>query len=163
MCSSGRESTVFDALDADLDRVCELSFDALTTPERSRILERLERVARRLPVPGNELINQLAGQASPEELGGKLCHALAERLRITAPTGHTMRPRLSDATNSSRIRGLWIPPKNVITPRKVSPKELHAWAASYPPTNRLKVTTAPAHQWPKEHTQAALRSTDSVS
>ena len=85
MRSSSREeiAAVFDALEADLDRVCELSFDALTTPERLRILERLERVARRLPVPGHELTNQLAGQASPEELGGKLGRALAERLRIT--------------------------------------------------------------------------------
>src|SRR6201997_761739 len=84
MRSSSREevAAAFDALEADLDRVCELSFDALTTPERLRILERLERVARRLPVPGHELINQLAGQASPEELGGKLCHALGERLGI---------------------------------------------------------------------------------
>jgi hypothetical protein len=71
MLSSSREEIeeVFDALDAGVEGVCELSFDALTTPERLRILERLERVARRLPVPGHALINQLAGQASPEELG----------------------------------------------------------------------------------------------
>jgi hypothetical protein len=34
MLSSSRAeiAAVFDALDADLDRACELSFDALTTP-----------------------------------------------------------------------------------------------------------------------------------
>ena len=44
MLSSSSEeiAAVFDALDADLDRVCELSFDALTTPERLQILQRLE-------------------------------------------------------------------------------------------------------------------------
>jgi hypothetical protein len=54
-----------------MDRVCELSFDALTTPERLSFLERLERVARRLPVAQHALINQLA-QADDTELGGKL-------------------------------------------------------------------------------------------
>ena len=50
MGSSSREEIVevFDALDADLNRVCELSFDVFTTPERLRALERLERAARRL-------------------------------------------------------------------------------------------------------------------
>jgi len=83
--SSSREDFVeiFDALDADLDRVCELSFEALTTPELLRMLERPEKVARRLPVAGHGLINQLVQQATPQELGAKLCHALADRLRIT--------------------------------------------------------------------------------
>ena len=61
----------------------KLSFDALTTPERLRILARLEKIARRLPVPGHALINQLVQHATPMELGGKLSHALADRLRIT--------------------------------------------------------------------------------
>ena len=115
MHSSSREeiATVFDALDADLDRVCELSFDALTTPERLRLLEHLEKVARRLPVPGHALINNLVQQATPAELGGKLSHVLADRLRITrseagrrvaeaaelgprqALTGEPLPPRLS--------------------------------------------------------------------
>ena len=42
---------VFDALDSDLDRLSELTFDVFTTPERLRALERLERVARRLRTP----------------------------------------------------------------------------------------------------------------
>ncbi|SOJ56555.1 hypothetical protein MSIMFB_04033 [Mycobacterium simulans] len=85
MGSGTREEIVevFDALDADLDRLCELTFDALTTPERLRALDRLERAARRLRVPGHALINQLAEQASETELGGKLGSALANRLRIT--------------------------------------------------------------------------------
>ena len=47
------------------------------------MLERLETVARRLPVPGHSVINQLVQQATPQELGGKLSHALADRLRIS--------------------------------------------------------------------------------
>ena len=50
MVSSTREEIVevFDALDADMDCLCGLSFDVFTTPERLRAMERLERVARRL-------------------------------------------------------------------------------------------------------------------
>ncbi|HEY1439981.1 MAG TPA: hypothetical protein VGF65_03890, partial [Mycobacterium sp.] len=66
MHSSSREeiATVFDALDADLDRVCELSFDALTTAERLRNLERLAKMVLWMPVPGHALINNLVQQAS---------------------------------------------------------------------------------------------------
>src|SRR5271168_744567 len=85
MVSSSREEIVeiFSALDADLDRLCELSFDVFTTPERLRALERLERAARRLRAPQHALINQLDAQASAEELGGTVRSALADRLRIT--------------------------------------------------------------------------------
>jgi hypothetical protein len=82
---SSREEIVeaFDALDADLNRLCKLTFDVFTTPERLRALERLERAARRLRAPQHALINQLRAQASPEELGGTVRCALADRLRIT--------------------------------------------------------------------------------
>src|SRR5271168_2645523 len=80
MGSSSREEidAVFDALDADLDRLCGLSFEALTTPERLVLLARCERVRRRLPAVEHPLINQLARQATSEELGGKLAHCIAE-------------------------------------------------------------------------------------
>ena len=112
----------FDALDADIDRVCELSFDALSSSQQLRALERLERIARRLPVPRHALINQLVQHATPTELGGKLPHALADRLRITrgeasrrvaeaadlgprrALTGEPLAPRLS-ATAAAQRRG----------------------------------------------------------
>ncbi|TWS62826.1 DUF222 domain-containing protein, partial [Mycobacterium tuberculosis] len=42
-------------------------------------------LARRLPAAQHTLINQLDTQASEEELGGTLCCALANRLRITKP------------------------------------------------------------------------------
>jgi hypothetical protein len=71
-------AAAFDALDAAFDTVAKLKFDALTTPERLALLERCERVRRRLPAIEHPLINQLARQATPEELGGKLSHAMAE-------------------------------------------------------------------------------------
>src|ERR1700730_7131210 len=85
MRSSSREEIVeaFDALEADFDRALGLSFDALSTPERLAMLERCERFRRCLPALEHPLINQLARQASNEELGGKLSRALASRLRIS--------------------------------------------------------------------------------
>ena len=85
-------TAAFDALDAALDTVAELKFDALTTPERLALLERCERVRRRLPTVEHPLINQLARQATPEELGGKLSHAVAEwTLSTRAEAGRRIR------------------------------------------------------------------------
>jgi hypothetical protein len=76
-------SAAFDALDAAVDGVGALCFDALTPRECLALLERCEKVRRRLPVPEHQLINHLARQASPQELGGKLAHAIANRTRIS--------------------------------------------------------------------------------
>jgi hypothetical protein len=125
MGASSREEIVevFAALDADLDRLCALSFDVFTTPERLQALEHLERLARRLRPPEHALINQLDAQASEEELGGNLRSALANRLRITkgeagrriaeaealgerrALTGEPLAPQLS-ATAAGQREGL---------------------------------------------------------
>ncbi|OBH04283.1 hypothetical protein A5696_06480 [Mycobacterium sp. E2699] len=125
MGASSREQIVedFDALDHATERLCALSFDVLTTPERLRALERLERVTRRLRTPGHALINQLEAQASRAEFGGTLRSALADRLRITkaeaarrideaedlgerrALTGERLTPQLS-ATAAAQRDGL---------------------------------------------------------
>jgi hypothetical protein len=73
----------FDALHDAVSQLCETSFEVLTTPERLAFLERLENETRRLPVPRHELINGVRRQATPAEIGGKLAHVLADRLRIT--------------------------------------------------------------------------------
>ncbi|QUR68483.1 HNH endonuclease signature motif containing protein [Mycobacterium spongiae] len=85
MSSSTREEilAVLDALEDGLDRACGLSFDALTTPERLALLERVETLRRRLPVVEHELINQIGEQATATELGATLPRALADRLHIT--------------------------------------------------------------------------------
>lgn len=71
-------TAAFAALDAAVDTVVDLDFDALTTREWLALLGRCETVRRRLPVPEHQLINNLARQATAEELGGKLSHAVAE-------------------------------------------------------------------------------------
>jgi Domain of unknown function (DUF222) len=105
MLSSSREEIQLDfqALRAVVSRVVGHSFDVLTTPERLALLERLEHESRRLRVPGHRLINQLAEQAPPEELGGKLSDALADRLRITRAEA---RRRVADAGDLGPRRAL---------------------------------------------------------
>src|SRR5271165_2717018 len=73
----------FDALDAALDTIAALQFDALTIPQHFRALERLERARRRMPFPEHQIINQISQQATPAEIGGALPKVLANRLRIT--------------------------------------------------------------------------------
>jgi hypothetical protein len=103
-CSSREEIVeAFDALDGDLDRLSGLSFDVLTTPERLRALQRLERVVRRLRTPQHALINQLDAQAGEEELGGTLRVALADRLRITKAEASR---RIADAEDLGERRAL---------------------------------------------------------
>ncbi len=70
-------TAAFDALDTALDGVVGLQFEALSTHERLVVVERCERVRRRLPAVEHPLINQLARLATREELGGKLSHAVA--------------------------------------------------------------------------------------
>jgi len=74
---------VFDALEAGLDRALGLSVDVLTARECLAMLERCERLRRRLPAVEHPLLNQVAAQADETELGGKLPSALAERLRLS--------------------------------------------------------------------------------
>src|ERR1700679_1081352 len=71
-------TAAFDVLDAAIDAVGGLDFGPLTTPESLAFLERLERARRRVPASQHRLLNNLARQATPEELGGKLSHAIAE-------------------------------------------------------------------------------------
>ena len=85
MRSSSREEVVevFDALRAAMKRALDLRFDALTTPERLGLLQTCETLRRQLPAVEHPLLNQLAEQAGPTELGGALPVALANRLLIS--------------------------------------------------------------------------------
>jgi hypothetical protein len=105
MGSSSREEIeeVFAALDAELDRLCGLSFEALTTHERLVLLQRCERARRRLPAAEHPLINQLVRQATPEELGGKVSHAVAEWTLISRAEANR---RVHDAADLGPRHGL---------------------------------------------------------
>jgi hypothetical protein len=68
----------WEALEAAYDKVAAHDCDALTTPEQLAWLQRVEKLRRRLPALEHAVVNNLARQAIPEELGGMLSHALTE-------------------------------------------------------------------------------------
>ncbi|CQD08222.1 REP13E12 repeat protein [Mycobacterium lentiflavum] len=71
-------TAAFDALDTALDGVLGLDTEMLCTRERLVLLGRYEKIRRRLSAGEHPLINQIARQATPAELGGKLPHAIAD-------------------------------------------------------------------------------------
>src|ERR1700758_2104228 len=112
MSSSDRDEieTDFAALHEVMSRILAHTYDALTTPERLTYLDKLEREARRLPVSGHQLINQLAEQSDPSELGGKLSHVLADRLRVTRADAARRVAEAADLGPRRAITGEPLPP-----------------------------------------------------
>jgi Domain of unknown function (DUF222) len=112
MCSSSREEIVdvFDALKAGFKRALDLSFDALTTPERLALLQTCEMFRRQLPAIEHPLINQIGEQADDTELGGKLLSALANRLRITRGEASRRIGEAADLGERAAITGQPLPP-----------------------------------------------------
>jgi hypothetical protein len=117
MSSSSREEIVgaFDAFNHDVKRLCDLSFDVLTIPERLAALELLESAARRLRAPQHALINQVGAQASAEELGGTLRCALADRLRITKAEAGRRIDDTKDLGERRALTGEALPPQLAAT------------------------------------------------
>ncbi len=112
MRSSCREEVVevFDALEADFKRALDLSFDALTTPERLALLAHCEKMRRVLPAIEHPLINQVGAQADPTELGGTLGSSLANRLRITRGEASRRIHEAADLGERKAITGEPLPP-----------------------------------------------------
>ncbi len=104
---------MFDALDADLDRACELSFDASNTQQCLELLDRCERVRRRIAAVEHPLINSLGRQATAEELGGKLSHAIAEATLISRAEASR---RVNEAIDLGPRHGLTGEPMSPILP-----------------------------------------------
>jgi hypothetical protein len=85
-------TAAFDALDDAVDIVLGLDSQMLCSRERLAMLQRYERARRRLSAGEHPLINQLAQEATPEELGGKLSHAVADWTLISrAEAGRRVR------------------------------------------------------------------------
>src|ERR1700733_1323077 len=112
MRSSSREEVVevFDALRAAHKRARDLTFDALTTPERLALLESLEQMRRGQPAIEHALINQLAEQADATELGGKLPPVLANRLRISRAEASRRVHEAADLGERKALNGEALPP-----------------------------------------------------
>ncbi|ETZ27121.1 HNH endonuclease signature motif containing protein [Mycobacterium intracellulare] len=94
---------VFDALDAEVDRACALVLDALTVQQQLAVLERCERLRRRIPVIEHPLLNSLARQVPSQDLGGGLSHALTE---CTLISRHEASRRIKEAADLGQRHGL---------------------------------------------------------
>jgi hypothetical protein len=121
---------VLDRLESAVDELTALQFDALTTPERLRILERLETVNRRLPVAGHALINGVRQQATQVELGGKLAHALADRLHITRTEATRRIREAEDLGERQALTGEPLPPRLSATAAG-QPRHAHHYLAIF--------------------------------
>jgi hypothetical protein len=77
------EDVVIDAFDAALNDVLGLDSSKLTSRQRLDRLARYEQARRRLDAAEHALINDLAQEATPAELGGKLSHAIADATLIS--------------------------------------------------------------------------------
>nr|WP_231122517.1 HNH endonuclease signature motif containing protein [Mycobacterium colombiense] len=73
----------FDVIDSAFDGLLGSDCDALATRQQLAVLERCEKVRRRLPAIEHPLINSLARQAPSESLGGTLSHAVTEATLIS--------------------------------------------------------------------------------
>ncbi|ORX05604.1 hypothetical protein AWC29_10060 [Mycobacterium triplex] len=103
--STDREalSAAFDTIDAAFDELVAHDYDALTTHEQLAMLERCEKVRRRLPAVEHQFVNNLVRQATPQEIGGKLSHAIAEATLISRSEASR---RIREAADLGPRRGL---------------------------------------------------------
>ncbi|GFG96560.1 HNH endonuclease signature motif containing protein [Mycobacterium timonense] len=101
---------VFDALDAEVDRACGLVLDALTIQQQLAVLERCERLRRRLPVIEHPLLNSLARQVPSQELGAGLSHALVERTLISRNEASRRIQEAADLGQRHGLTGEPLPP-----------------------------------------------------
>ncbi|BBZ73052.1 HNH endonuclease signature motif containing protein [Mycobacterium paraseoulense] len=115
MSSGGNDEVdaVFDDLDAVLARARALPVDAMNIRQQLAMLERCEKVRRQLPALEHPLINSLARQATPEELGGTVSHAIAEATLISRAEASR---RVREATDLGPRHGLTGEPLEPILP-----------------------------------------------
>lgn len=94
------------------DRLASLSFDRLTSAEVLAVLARREVWARRQPAIDHRLLNRLAAEAVPAELGATtLAKALAHRLKISHGDARRRLDEAADLGPSRALTGEPLPPK----------------------------------------------------
>jgi hypothetical protein len=99
----GALTAAFDTIDAAFDDLVTHDCDVLATREQFALLQRCEKVRRRLPAVEHPLINNLVRQATAEEIGGKLSHAIAE---VTLISRSEASRRIREATDLGPRRAL---------------------------------------------------------
>ncbi|UNB51849.1 HNH endonuclease signature motif containing protein [Mycolicibacterium sp. YH-1] len=109
--SSGPVATAVQALRAARDTVAALDLDALTHPELLELLDYLEHDARRAPVAEYRILNRLATEANPVELGDTTLRKLvAFRLRISVNEASKRIDTAADLAPRRTLTGQPLPP-----------------------------------------------------
>jgi hypothetical protein len=111
-------SAAFDTINGAFDELIEQDCDALLPREQLALLRQCEKVRRRLPAVEHPLINGLARQATPEELGGKLSHAIAEATLISRAEASRRIREAADLGPRCGITGEPVPPLLAATAAK---------------------------------------------
>jgi hypothetical protein len=91
-----------DAAEASYRELASLPLEALTRPEKTELLKRLDGIDRKMAALDRRLIGQLIAQGDPAMFGGKSwADVLSRRLRISP--GEAQR-RIAEATCPAPIR-----------------------------------------------------------
>ncbi|BBY22495.1 hypothetical protein MSTO_27000 [Mycobacterium stomatepiae] len=100
----------FDVLTAAIETINGFDKQMLRTPERLAMLRRYEQAQRQLSAGQHPLINGLAQDATPAELGGTLSHAIADATLISrADAGRRVR-EAADLGERRALTGEPLPP-----------------------------------------------------
>jgi hypothetical protein len=101
----------YDALVAAAARCAAIDRAAFTEQQQLALLERGETVRRMLPALDHDSLNRLAECASVQELGGRLAHVLADRLRINRGEAARRIEEAADLAPRRALTGEPLPPK----------------------------------------------------
>jgi hypothetical protein len=109
-------NAALDTLDAAFDTVADMPMDALTHRQVLTVMDRMERLTRRMPIVGHRLIARLAAEASPVELGAKsLRDVLRDRLRISGADARRRIDEAADLGPRVALSGEALPPRLSLT------------------------------------------------
>ena len=122
-----------------LRRCAAVQTDALSTQQRLWILEQVETARRMLPALEHGSINGLAEQASRAELGGRLSHALADRLRIMRTEASRRVGEAADLAPRRTFTGQPLPPRRL---PQLSPTSGAAFRGACAGDPRLSASTS---------------------
>jgi Domain of unknown function (DUF222)/HNH endonuclease len=118
---SGRQAVLeaLDRLEEDADDFVGLPVDELTELDRVSVLCRLTTIARKFTAHQYDVVNRLAEEAVPSDIGGPLTSVLADRLLISPAAASRMIKDAADVSARRTLTGQPLPPRLPTTAEKL--------------------------------------------